>query len=990
MIKRLIRVLIPLLALSFVTLGAQPLSSGRDFRNAVRLYEKGMYSAAEELFAAMRPSDEMSLGYALLCDIRTRADGYEAELAEYERVYGETALSPGINLQYASNLFDDARYDEALYRYSLVPRQSLSYRQYTESVFKQAYARSAVGDYAGAEPLYDEVIARRKSAFTAPSWYGKGYVHYTAGDFAGAYDAFEQSARDARFASPASYYMLECRFMQKDYGYVTSHAEEVYAQATEERRPHLARIISEAYLVKGDAAAAERYYSSAVSSSADMTRADYFYAGSLQYALGHYREAIPNFAEMKEYSDSVGQIAAYQMGYSYIQTKDKVSAMDAFRKAAQTSFDAGIREDAHLNYAKLAFDLNQDSAPFADYLKAYPGTDKHDQIYDYMAVASLYKRDYVSAIDAYDHIDNLTPVMKSNYMKANYLRAEQLISGASWRDAVPALKAVGAYTPKSSQMGRLSRYWLAESYYNTEDYKSAGEIYTELYNASAMDRQSEGKLLPYNIAYCYFQSSDYAAAAGWFDRYLAAGDGFARHDALVRKGDCYFYRQQYQDAATAYSRAVDEYPDIDNIYQYYNLGLAYGFAGAPESKVRTLAKVLPADASRPHYAEAVYELGRSYVSLGQEENAVRAFNAIISRSADSSYVARSLIELAMIDRNAGRYAQALENYKQVARRYKGTEAAEGALLAIESIYQSQGEPEKYFAFVEDLGRPAVSDEEKERVVFTSAEQIFFTENYPRAISTFEKYMEMYPSGAYLPQAACYTAESYRALGQKERACDWFARVRGMQDAGDCLERAARGYADLSFELERYADAYDGYSGLLESASSPDALLQAHRGMMLSAYRLHRYDDAVFAADKTLQQTPLSADFRRGALYIKAKSLLSTSRRDEAYDLWRILSAEPATAEGAEASYLVIQDVYDRGRFDEVEPLVYAFSDKAGGQSYWLAKSFVVLGDAFVENGNLRQARATFESIRDGYAPYGAEDDIPEAVRMRLTKLDALN
>ena len=53
----------------------------------------------------------------------------------------------------------------------------------------------------------------------------------------------------------------------------------------------------------------------------------------------------------------------------------------------------------------------------------------------------------------------------------------------------------------------------------------------------------------------------------------------------------------------------------------------------------------------------------------------------------------------------------------------------------------------------------------------------------------------------------------------------------------------------------------------------------------------------------------------------------------------------------------------------------------------LAKSFLVLGDSFADQEEFKQAKATFESIRDGYE---GEDDILEAVRMRLEKLEEIN
>ena len=49
---------------------------------------------------------------------------------------------------------------------------------------------------------------------------------------------------------------------------------------------------------------------------------------------------------MGEKKDSIGQIANYQLAYSYIQAKNKVAAMEAFRDASALYFDEKIAEVA--------------------------------------------------------------------------------------------------------------------------------------------------------------------------------------------------------------------------------------------------------------------------------------------------------------------------------------------------------------------------------------------------------------------------------------------------------------------------------------------------------------------------------------------------------------------------------------------------------------------------------------------------------------------
>ena len=975
------------------TASALPGSFSKTYREAVRLYENGMFDRARVLFEGLlteKPEDPMSAGYALMCAIQQKAAGYEESIANYNKQYGRTPLSSPIHHLYATSLFDDGRYEAAAREYDLVNSQGMSRKDYTELLFKRAYCDYASGAYDKARAGFEKVIKRPASEFTAPSQYASGYMYYTENKFREAFPLFEAAAKDARFTQQASYYMLECKFMEKDYAYVAQYGDEMYQIVPDERKPRLARILSESYLVQGNAGKAKRYYDMAVSEKPVLDPSDAFYAGSLQYSLGDYKAAIENFNKMGERRDSIGQIASYQMGYSYIQTKNKVSAMDAFKEASELDFDKRIREDAFFNYAKLAFDLNHDSSAFKEYLQRYKDSGRNDQIYDYIAVASLFNRDYAGAIDAYDNIESLTPAMKSNYMRANYLRAEQLISNGSWRDAIPCLKAATFFAPRQDNLNKLSRYWLGESYYKTGDFEQARRAFTDLYNQSALDNKPEGKRIPYDLAYTYFDEGGYQSAASWFDSYLQSGDRANREDALLRRADCDFISKDYKSAVEGYERAIKEYPAASSLYPYYQQGVAYGLLGKPAEKIATLSKVKNAPVSSPFYAESIYELGRTYVSEGKDDKAVDCFKGLVGKSKDSLYVAKSLIELGMISRNRTDYDKALDYYKKVAENFRGSEAAEDAMLAIESIYQAKGEPEKYLSYAESLGRAAKTAEEKELLYFNSAEQVFMTAHYEKALVALDKYLDLYPDGVRKTKAQFYKAECYRALGSKEKACDSYAAVIHAPDAGSDREIALLNFAQLSYGIEHWSEAYAAYSTLLEDTMIDENRLTAKAGMMRSAYYGRKFKEAVSAAEAVLADKQAGTALIREAKYLTAKSLLATSQRDAAFETLRVLARDPSTPEGAEAAYLVIQDLFDQGRFKEVEDAVYKFSESRSPQAYWLARSFIVLGDSFAENDNLRQAKATFESILEGYEPaQGTTDDVTESVRMRLNRLNEM-
>lgn len=963
----------------------------RDYRKALKLYQNGMYTHAKDIFESLgRDGDLLGEGYSALCAAKMQTLGFMDELDAYLLKYPESSLTPQIRFEKGLALFDAGDYVGARREFASFGTSDLSRSQVAEYVFKRAYSDYALNNYEAARERFLAVEKMPFSDYTAPSRYAIGYIDYSASDFDSAIKWFELSAKDPRFAEHSNYYILECRFNNKDYRYVTENGPEMFEKVPVERQPHLARIISESYLVQGNVDKAKEYFDKNLLSNEAKTRSDYFYAGSILYALKDYAGAVENFSGMSSLTDSLGQIASYQMADSYLQLKNKVKAMESFKAASELPYDAEIREDAMFNYAKLAFDLNQDGQPFADYIANYAKSQRGDDIYSYMALSRLAAHDYAGAVEAYDNIDELSPDMRANYMKANYLRANQLIGNGSWRDAVPCLQAAAFYTGRRDPFNQLSRYWLAESYYNSGKYTEAQDIYTDLYNGSALDGHDEGRALAYNLAYSYFREGSYQNAAKWFDTYLASGNRAFRQDAGVRRADCDFMRRDYKAAAAGYEAVLAQYSDPDDVYPYYQLGLAYGLDGSMQKKIDALSRVRKASPSANFYPEAMYELGRAYVEMDRDDAAAECFEALRANSKDGTYVARALIELGMIARNDRQYDKALGYYKKVVEDLPRSEYTEDAMLAIEAIYQSMGEPETYLAYTESVGDGTRKTEaEKEQIYFNSAEQVFLSGNYQKALTSLQKYFDEYPSGERATEARFYEAESYNALGQKENAADAYAKVMTAPDAGSLLEPAILNYSVLSYGMEHYSDAYNGYSMLREKAKMDENIFTAKVGMMRSAYRAKDYRDAVAAADGVKADSRCDEALGREADFVKAKSLMGTSQRAAAMDIFRRLAAKPSTDEGAEAAYTLIQSTYDEGNFDAVEKMVYDFAGDAGGQNYWLAKAYIVLGDSFAEQDNLTQAKATFESIASGYEPTGPEDDVLDAVAMRLEKLSQM-
>ena len=942
---------------------------GRRLERVRELYGNDMYQAAragiDDIFqqcsvpAAVEP--ELA-AYRIVCDIRLGSPNVDALMDEYREKYRHAPEYMGVRLLYAGYYFDRKDYVRALEILETVEYPLLSRKDRTKFLFQRSFCQLRAGRLADARNGFDRLLEGRHTAYTTASVYYRGYIAYTDNDF---------------------------------YRYVADNGARVSAMVEGDMKAKVARMVSQAYYRLDSPEDARKWFESYSSSGADISRKDNYYLGIISYSLESYRTAVDAFAKSVTGvpDDSLSQSAYLHMANSYLELKNKHGAMTYYKKASDLRYDAGIREESFFNYAKLAFDLNSDIAPFQDYLEAYPNSGRSDEIYSYIAASYLLEKKYKSAINALNSIRRLTPEMDVNLQKAAFLRGMELFDRGAYGGAAVDFRIAVDHSSYNTALGLLTRFWLAEAYYRSGKVDEAVRINDYLAGNSTFRSFKEYPLMLYSQGYNYFAKEEYQRAIEWFYRFLECHgtDMDLIIEAKLRVGDSFFMLKDYAKASSVYEEvAMVDYQDDQVVYAAYQCAVACGLLPDLEKKMKILETVMDRRTDTPVYSTAVYELGRTYVQMELKDKAERCFRYLLEEVADPVYNGKALLELGMLYSNEGDYDRALSCLTRVVEDMPLSADTENALAVIESIYTTLNKPEEYFAYLERTGLSGTKTaDEKELMIFNAAEQIYLSGDYAAAEKSLRSFISSYPDGQKTPLAYFYLGESLSALDRKEAAAEAYSEVMD-KGSGSFVELSTLHYAQICYDLEHYDRAASAYESLYEIARLENNRYAAMMGIMRSYYMNEKYLSALEAASRVEASSGVNDGDRTEAEYITAKSYLALGRRDDALPLLRSLSADNFTPRGAEAAYLLIQDTYDAGNFEEVENLVYAFSDSQTNQTYWLAKSFIVLGDSFAEREEWNQARATFESIRDGYEPQGPRDDVLEQVAMRLGRLDKMN
>ncbi|MBP5210945.1 MAG: tetratricopeptide repeat protein, partial [Bacteroidales bacterium] len=699
----------------------------RQLNSAKDLYSRGMYSSAEQILDELTAvvKDKTSNIYSeilankILCAVALGRADIEGLALNFNRDYPNNPQAEMIKYYLAVNRFDNNEYKSALALFDVIDGADLYKAVDDEFHFKYGYSALAEEQYDKAVQHLSEVAKDELNKYTYPSYYYLGFTHYIQKDFNKAFEFFEKAKKDSRFTDLANYYQIESRFMLKDYDYVLSNGDKVYASLNSELKNNLSRLISESYYAKGNVDEADKYFNKYIESGVTLTQKDRYYAGILAYSLGEYQSAIDAFADVLSNTGILGQSAQYYSANSYLQQKNKVAALQAFKAAADSDADPVVQEDAFFNFAKLSFDVNKDISQFENYVRKYPLSGKDDIINSYMSVAFLTNKDYASAIEMIGKIKNPSEEVLANLQKARVLRAVQLMNNGGYSSAMPLLR--DALTGNADPMiTAYANYFYAECLYRNDNFKEAIRIGKSLANDRRFQNTADYQKLKYNLGYAYFKDDDYVNAQQWFENYLKTNSlkSSVNKDANLRLADVYFMQGKYDEASAQYQNVISRYRDGD-LYPHYQSALAYGLLGDDQKKISTLENAVSSSFDDRYYTAAVYELGRTYMRTGSSANAKRCFEKLLNYNADSTYHAKALLELAMISSNDRQYNSAIDYYDRIVRTYPYSSEAQDALSGMESIYQMQNRPSEYLAYLDRVGMSNIKTaDEKEMMIFS--------------------------------------------------------------------------------------------------------------------------------------------------------------------------------------------------------------------------------------------------------------------------------
>lgn len=885
-------------------------------------------------------------------------------LRDYVADYPSSSGEPKAIFALGDIYFGKGEYILAAEQFARVNPKMLSKSLKDEYNFKTGYAEFMQEHYDAA------ISSMAKVDFTGEYYshaqYVMGYSEYRKGDYVAAKRYFTFIIDHESYKTILPFYFIQIEFNDGNYHYVREHGGEVLRMATGNRQVELNRMIGESWFHTGGWGEASQYLKSYEQLGGNMAREENYMIGFSGYMQGKYDVAELYLNRSAGPDDKLSQNASYHLADAYLRNGKKHKAMQSFAIASTSGYDDAISEDALFNYGKLQYELgggyfNEAINVLNRYIETYPTSGRVPEVRECLAAAYYNSRNYDAAYQAIMQVSNPDNNMRAAIQKIAYFRALEYYKEGDL-DAAEKLLQQSLDYKYNAKYTALTGYWQGELLYRKGNLESAADK-LEAYIRLSPKNEAENLWARYGLGYVCFDNKDWPGAKKWFDQFLTdyKGKDCYRADALNRRGDA-------EAAGRSFWKAIEYYDDAaklgtpERYYSAFQRAMMLGMVQRPERKIESLFEIARKKEG-PYVAEAMYELGSAYIAQQRYSEAVSILESFSSDYPSSPFYAAALNELGLAYQNLNNNTKALATYKKVMEREKNSEASRSAMNGIRTIYVEDNNVDAYFNYAKQVGVVTDIDElQRDSLAFVAAQKVYTSGDTKRAATALDGYLASYPKGSYSGEAIYFAGENALAAKNQTKAFGYYQRLSKMAN-NDFTERGLERLGSVGLSLEKYDQAADAYRKLIKMATTPSKRDDALGGYIKATAALGNEANTITAADEVLVYNPSTA-VKRQAQYAKASALRKTGRNAEALPLFTLLSADVSSIEGAESAYRVVEAA--KGNKAKVEKLVYDFADKNSPYSYWLGRAFIILGDAYASSGDSFQARATYQSVVDGY------------------------
>jgi tetratricopeptide (TPR) repeat protein len=904
--------------------------------------------------------------YYIVCQLKLKHQVAEKEARRYVDVVANEPRRQLMSYHLANYYFLQDDFSNAINYYERAGLDNISNEEIADVKFEKAYCYFNLKNFDQAKPLFEEVTQLNDNKYFIPANYYYGFLCYKDKEYNKALSAFRLVETVDEYKGVVPYYIAEILYFQGKRDEALRYGESVLARGGNlvyQREMNL--LIGQLYFEKKNFAKALPLLEAYVNSSDKVDKEILYELSFCYYHANNLPKAIEGFKQLSNEKDSMGQNSMYLLGDCYLRTNQKENARNAFQYCAYNNSNATQQKVSRFIYAKLSYELGyQDVAlnEMKKYLNDYPNSEYDTEAKEILVSLLANTNNFREALELYESFGTPTPSMRKVYPKILYGRAvefindQQLTKADELLDKVLADANVGSITP-------YANFWKGEIAYRNNKYDEAIR-YLSLYIQSNAPTQGEANptAAKYNLGYSWLKKENYSKALAFFEQLTKTASVTSpamEQDAYVRSADCYFMLKEYAKANALYDNVINNaLPQGD--YALFQKAMIAGVKNSSE-RIKILNSLTRQYPNSYLVPDVNMEIANTYMEDEKFRDAIPYLDKILVDANAVNLYPKAYLKLGLCYYNIDKNKEALTNYQTLIRNYPQSAEADDALDNIKNIYIEEGRPNEYVELMRKNGKN-ISVTEADSLTYTAALLKYNSNDCVNAINGFTNYLNQYPSGAYALEANFFKSECF--LKNK----DWTNALVGYNYVNTkgysrYFEKATAEAAQINyFELKNYVEAKRFFQSLNTGATTQENKLAALRGLVRCNYLLKDYAQANEGARELLTKKGISTDDKSIAYLVLGKSQQINNDCAAAIASFKSCATINKTAWGAEARYEIANCQFTQNNLTAAEKAALATIKETGSYDLWVTKSYILLGDIFLQQKDYFNAKATYESV----------------------------
>lgn len=974
----------------------QPLSQSKSevlYGKGRELIDHKNYGAARHVFAEYLtvapygdPRRSEAQYYEALCALRLGHEDGEKLIDDFIEENPSSPRSSTAYYDLALFFYNGKNYSKSSQYFKKVDFPALTSEQQSEGHFAYGYGLFSQKKLDDALEQFNFVKTQKNSYSPAASYYA-GFIEYSKGSFDDAIVDLKRAEANASYASVVPYLIANTYYRQHKYDELIKYAESIKSRTDVANRKEFSMLVAEAYFFKGDYALAAAAYEDYLETYSEKAEGPLLYrAGYSYYSMGQDDKAIKYLKKSAGSADSVSYYASYYLGILYLKKGEKMYALNSFEYTTRYDKDVQLKEEGSFQYGKVAYDAGKSDLAILElekFLKDFPRSAHDNEVKELLAQAYVNGNNFNKAIEYIETLPRRSNTMNKAYQKATYLKGMELFNKEDYPAAVENFDK-SLQNPIDPVYVTLSSFWCGEAYSIGRKYDEAIRYYSKVVDAgSAADAETLIKTR-YGLGYAYYNTKVYDRALYNFKEYTNKADKKSSNytDALIRLADCYYVSKSYQSAIDTYAKARS-IGSPDNDYILLQVGIINGILKNYGEARSNLTSLVSSYRKSQYRDEALFQRAQFEIEQGNYSVAVEGLSQLIRETPASPFIPFAYRRRAESYYNLKQYDKASSDYAFIVREFPTHQTAQQVIVPLQESLGLAGRSSEFDGYLDQVKKANPENKGFENVEYESAKNLYFDQQYQKAITRLASFISSYPASQHVNEANYYIAESHYRLKEYDRALSIYQNIGNDMTVNIGSKVTAR-IAEIQFKQGKYDEAINSYHKLEKLASNKKDFYTAWSGIMESFYLLGKHDSVATYANLIVEKGNVNASAQNKASLYLGKAAMAKGDFVTAQDEFLNALNTAQDEYGAEAKYLVAEMFYTKKEYKQCyETLVSLFTDFAAYES-WVGKAYLLLADNFVAQQDVFNAKVTLESLIKNFPQQAIKDE----AKLKLAKIEA--